>query len=746
MTEEGEDTTIILKQFIHDFSYGNALPLIEQIKDSISKKDPSLLYQFYLDFNALPTEIKTILFEEQDFAVFSKKFGDAVKLIISETDINFWEQIQEVDIKVRFRNFMFEPEKNEYSIMHKIHEVNSSFTDKYTVTKGVVSTVLKPQASMKKIKYQCQECNHVLIIDLNKGSTDMSILDQLKKCSNPNGCEGKNSYKMKHMKSNSVDTQIIFLEELVNDSDDKDSAVIKLQLDGDLVNKYDIGETVVVSGNVRYNVYDESVINQVKRKFSDSKFYNMLSIYGGGLNSIDFDYIIECNYIEKLEDNNVMFTNISDEIKQQIIALSTDHRLMPKLITSYCPEVYGYDIVKEMLIYTHVGGLGRSIDPEIDTRGELNNLLFGDPSTAKSELLKYALRMSNKSRFADGGGMTDVGLRGAVVGAGEDTGSVGNWRLTAGLAAKTDMGMLGIDELQDTAEDVIGALKEIMENQTATIAKVKSGSFKARISVIAACNPPKHGNYDITKNFNENLGMNAALLSRFDGIFLFLDIPNPEIDPKIAETMLKRYNKQIKPDLTRDFLAKYLYYAKNSGIIPTMSDEVSRYIQGIYNRMRTLDLNYNAEHIGENRRRTVATRQLQTVIRIATARARTHLRTEVTIDDVNRAEYIVMSIIKTVAIDVNTGKVDIGILAGDSANEMNKEGQFFKLLERMAAAFDNKVDSEQFMDELMKQPGWKDLTLPRIKNEIKKYVNQNNIILMNGNISLTHYNGSKKNQ
>lgn len=744
MTIEGEDT--ILRQFIDKFTYNNSDPLIEQIRHSINDKDPSLLYEFIIDYNSLPTEIRNILFQEQDFSVFSRKFGSVVKKITSEIDSNYYEQIKQIDIKVRLKNFMFDPDKNEYLTMHKIHDVNSSFTHKYTVLKGVVSTVLKPQASMKKIKYECSLCHYVLFIDLNDGSTNMSILDQLKQCANPNPCEGKNSYKMQQMHANSIDTQIIYLEELIADTE-RDPAVIQVQLDGQLVNKYSIGDNVVVSGNTRYNVYDESVISQVKRKFSDSKFYNMLSVYGGGLNSIDFDYLIECNYIQKLEENNIMASNISEDEKKQILELSTDYKLIPKLIASYCPTIYGYDIVKEMCIYMHVGGHGRTIDPEMDTRGEINTLLFGDPSTAKSEILKFALSIANKSRYAEGGGMSRVGLTGAVVGAGEDTGSVGNWRLTAGLAVMTDGGMLGIDELQDAKPDVIGALKEIMENQTATINKVKSGSFNARMSVICACNPPDSGNYDITKNFNENLGMNAALLSRFDGIFLFLDTPNPELDPKIAATMLKRYKKQIKPDLSKDFLAKYLYYAKNSGIIPTMSDEVSLYIQGLYDKLRTLDYNYNVAHLGENRRRTVATRQLQTIVRIATARARTRLSTEVSTEDVNRAEEIIMHIINTIAKDVNTGEIDTSILSGKSASELDKDGHFFKLLERMAASktYNNHVPFDLFIDMLTQQPIWKDLAPNKINNEIKKYQNQNNIILMNGNISLTHYNGGTKN-
>src|SRR4028119_1473502 len=82
-----DDTTqdkITFREFINDFTCDNAIPLIEQITQSITDKNPSLLYEFHIDYNTLPKDIRAILFEEQDFAVFSRKFGDEVKKIISE--------------------------------------------------------------------------------------------------------------------------------------------------------------------------------------------------------------------------------------------------------------------------------------------------------------------------------------------------------------------------------------------------------------------------------------------------------------------------------------------------------------------------------------------------------------------------------------------------------------------------------------------------------------------------------------
>lgn len=720
--------------FINSYEYSNSYPLIEQIMSAVHQKDASKLYTFYLDFNSLPTEIRKTLFEYSDFTKFSKEFTKTARQIISQASYEFYEKIRNLDMKVRFNNFMYDPNKNEYKDLCKISGINSSHTERFVTFKGVISTVLSPKGSMRKVRFECSNCGEAINIDFND-SSNIVITEQIKECT---GCGEKDSFKMVRVNSSHTDTQTVFIEELSNDSEN-DAAVIEVLLDGDKVGKFNIGDTVVVTGNVRLDVYNDASVNQFKKKLHDSKYFNMLSSYGGALNGVDFDYIVECNNIEKINDTNILFTNLSEDEKKQIIALSTDHRIMEKLIGSFAPHIWGHEIEKEALIYQLVGGLGRSKDPEVDKRGEINILLFGDPSTAKSDLLLFSLSISPKVRFADGGGMSRVGLTGGVVNSGDDTGSSGNWKLTAGMAQICDDGMLCIDELNDCQKDVIGALKEIMEKQTATVVKVKSGSFKARISVLAACNPPDSGNYDKTKNFNENLGINAALITRFDAIFLFRDIPNPETDLNIANMMLKSYTKEIVPPISKEMLAKYIYYMKTNGNIPVLSKEVINYIPQLYTRIRTMDLNYNAEHIEDQERRSVSTRQLSSIVRLCTARAMLLNKKEVDISDVQAAEKIVTYMINTVAMDVNTGKVDIGILSGKSSNDMSRDEQFFDLLERMADSFDNKVDKDHFIPELLKQSKWKDDPIPKIEKAIMKYENQQYISTMNNHISLSNY-------
>jgi DNA replication licensing factor MCM7 len=57
--------------------------------------------------------------------------------------------------------------------------------------------------------------------------------------------------------------------------------------------------------------------------------------------------------------------------------------------------------------------------------------------------------------------------------------------------------------------------------------------LNARTSILAAANPV-YGRYNKKLKPHENINLPAALLSRFDLIFLLLDIANSDNDTKLA--------------------------------------------------------------------------------------------------------------------------------------------------------------------------------------------------------------------
>jgi replicative DNA helicase Mcm len=353
----------------------------------------------------------------------------------------------------------------------------------------------------------------------------------------------------------------------------------------------------------------------------------------------------------------------SPEEEEKILDLAKDPWIHRKIISSIAPSIYGYDHVKEAIMYLLFGGVHKTL-PDIAIRGEINSLLVGDPGTAKSQLLQYVARIAPRGLYTSGRGTTAAGLTAAVI---RERG--GGMTLEAGALVLADKGIACIDEMDKMRPEDRVAIHEAMEQHTVSVAKGGIvATLNARTAILAASNPTL-GRYEPHRTVAENISLPVTILSRFDLIFILRDVPNKESDSKMSAHILEIHRKglsPVEPPIQVDLLRKYISYAK--GIRPTLTPEAVQRLNDFYLAMRSASE-------AEGSPVAITARQLESLVRIAEARTRSALRKEVSAEDAEAAIAIMKKSLEEVGIDLSSYKMDIDIIMTGKSKSMRDKLQ-----------------------------------------------------------------------
>ncbi|KAI7865380.1 MCM2/3/5 family-domain-containing protein [Spinellus fusiger] len=416
-------------------------------------------------------------------------------------------------------------------------------------------------------------------------------------------------------------------------------------------------------------ILDDDLVDRAKPgdRVSIVGIYRSLGNRNANQTSSIFKTVVLCNDISLLSTKaggGIASPVINDKDIQNIHTLAKKKTVFDILSQSLAPSIWGHEYIKKAVLLMLLGGVEKNLENGTHIRGDINMLMVGDPSTAKSQILRYILNIAPLAIATTGRGSSGVGLTAAVTSDKE----TGERRLEAGAMVLADRGVVCIDEFDKMSDVDRVAIHEVMEQQTVTIAKAGiHTSLNARCSVVAAANPI-YGQYDLTKDPGKNIALPDSLLSRFDLLFVVTDTMEETRDRQISEHVLRMHRyipagldegapiketmddilegdpEEVAADngdmyeklghsmqtginrssknakiLKASFVKKYIYYVK-SHIQPVLTKKATETIINEYTSLRN-----DKEEDSRKKTSPITARTLETLIRLSTAHAKARL-------------------------------------------------------------------------------------------------------------------------
>jgi len=528
-----------------------------------------------------------------------------------------------------------------------IGEIRASDANKFITIKGVPVGVTGVMPRVKNTLFECKNCG-----------TRMNLLQKEKKYKTPTrcGCGGKTFIVIEDQLK---DIQILKIEELNEEmgkrvTPKKITVVIEGQLtDVNIQPHLEESKTLIINGVLET---EDKLVGFSKQT---TKSYFLLA------NSIE---------LETKEESDLTRKDVED-----IKKFAKDNNAKKLIINNFAPDIVDRKVEKEALLLSALSGGNKTTKPRDDS----HLLLLGDPSIGKSFLLDKLRDLIPNTRWVSSNTTSGVGLIGTV----RKDDQLGETILSKGALPMANGSIVLCDELDKMRFEDRLALHEPLENQEVHIDKWdKHGSFKTDCTFIATMNP-KHSRFVDDYKVVDQINLPASLLSRFDVILVMKDKADKYCDEKIVGAIFSQYHKTKKETIPKEFLTKYLKYARR--LNPKYTMEIKDYVADYYVKIRqkaSMGVSFTA-------------RQVQGIFRLARANAKLRLSLKVELEDAKSAIKIIHHSLKQIATDSFTGEIDIDTVFGQySASErkiidmikMEKNGVNIEdLFSRLAVSRDN---------------------------------------------------------
>jgi DNA replication licensing factor MCM4 len=274
----------------------------------------------------------------------------------------------------------------------RIRDLGPNDIDKLICISGLVIRNSEIVPEMRDAFFKCSICNN----------TETSLLQRSKivepsECKN---CYSKSSFELIHNRSTFSDKQHIKLQETPEHMPEGETPItINLCCYDELVDFVKPGDRCEIVGIFR------ALGQRVNPRLRVTR-----SIYRTYLDVVSFTKFNKkrMNFEDDEEDESVIGNEINLEYKKmlenEVKNLSKNPEIYKILVESFAPSIWENDDVKKGLLLQLFGGVNKDLSRSGrgKFRGDINVLLVGDPSTAKSQFLQYVHNLAPRGIYTSG--------------------------------------------------------------------------------------------------------------------------------------------------------------------------------------------------------------------------------------------------------------------------------------------------------------------------------------------------------
>lgn len=247
--------------------------------------------------------------------------------------------------------------------------------------------------------------------------------------------------------------------------------------------------------------------------------------------------------------------------------------------------------------------------------------------------------------------------------------------------------------------------------------------FKAKTSILAAANP-KFGRFDPNMLVAQQFDIPPTLLSRFDLIFPMKDVMDEVKDRKLADHILEAHrhgrdhlqgietkqSEDVDPIIDTELLRKYIAFARMR-VHPELTQEAMDKLKEFYVELRRAGASSGAVPI--------TPRQIEGLIRMSEASAKTRLSETVAASDAERAISLLRFVLREVLTDKETGRIDMDIInVGKPKSVADRARTMLRIVAELEKQFD-LVEKERIVDEA-KSYGIDEVNAKRMLEELRR--------------------------